>query len=250
MSSATPAQLIHINQMYLAGGLSRAQFAEFTRMAAAGAVTREIAQAIAGGRFQFESVLSEAYQAKVHAVWERIGQRVFGVTFNQYLNGTDGLEAIPMLPSWPSAYGTTFDRVVLVDGRVIEKIGLAETCLLAELVCRERNGTFVAYKPEHAKMGVRWEYAQAGHKNRGREVADCRMAFKEYEVGMAADEGIFTYLDNPTVIERHCLDLTGSVHREDDSIYACLGVFDGRRELRRAYEGMASRSYGTATRAK
>lgn len=249
MARATQAQIIHINGMFLGGALSRAQFEEFNKLALAGRVTKEIAQKISEGKFKFQSRLSDAHLAKVRTVWEKLGKRVFGGTFEKYLNGTDALEAIPLPPSWPSAYLTRFDREVLVDGRVLERIGLTETCKLAGLVYCRKDDAFETFEPTRAKTGVRWMRAQDGRKNRSRMPVDCRKTFEKYEVGMAADEGVFTYVDDVNVIEGHYLDLPGSVLREDRGSCACLGAFVGGPELSWRWNNHHSRPrYGSASR--
>lgn len=244
------AQVIHISQMYLSGALSRAQFEEFTRMAADGRVTKEIAQEIAGGRFKFTNTFADVHLAKARKVWNQLGKRVLGGTFKKYLNGTDNLEAIPTLPNWPSVYLTDFDREVLVDGRVIDRIGLTEACRLAGLAYVRGDDALVPYEPACAETGVRWMRAQSGRKNRNRKVVDCRETFEKYEVGMAADEGLFTYVDDARVIDGHVMDLPGSVPRGNREDVAYLGVIGGKPKLSWYWEGNSDPKYGSATRGK
>lgn len=248
MARATQAQIIHINGMFLGGALSRAQFEEFNKLALAGRVTKEVAQQISEGKFKFQNLLSDAHLAKVRTVWEKLGKQVFGGTFEKYLNGTDALEAIPLPPSWSSAYLAIFDREVLVDGRVLERIGLTETCKLAGLAYYGKDDALEAFEPTRAKTGVRWMRAQDGRKNRNRKPVDCRKTFEKYEVGMAADEGVFTYVDDTKVIEGHYLDLPGSVHRENRGICAYLGVIGGKPRLSWGWVDYSYPKYGSASR--
>lgn len=213
MRTATKGQILHINRMYLDGGLNRARFDEVNRMAAKGWLTFDVAKAVTEGTFTFQNALTDAHLAKVYCVWETFGKKVFGVPFEKYLNGTDALEAIRPLPTWPDAWQTSFDRDVLVDGRVIDRIGFKGTCRLAGLVCYDENDTLVPYDPAVTASGVRWMRAQAGHKNRNRRPSDCRKSFADFEAGMDHVEGVFAYVNDPGVISGHYMDLVGSALR-------------------------------------
>jgi hypothetical protein len=249
MSNATLAQVFHINRMFLNGILSRIQFEEFNRMAADGHLTEDVAQRIIERRFAFKNYYPNECLFKARTVWMKLGERVFGVSFEQYLNGTDNLEAIPALPDWPASHVTVFDRDVLVDGRVIERVGLRETCRLVGVLYNGRNDTFVAYDQARAKTGVRWMHAQTGRKNRNRAPADCRKSFVDVEVGMDVNEGVFAYVDDPFVVNDHHMDLPGSVHHIGQGT-PYIGDFDDGPELRWNFGASADPRYGSASRAE
>lgn len=248
MSNASVAQVLHIGRMFFRGALSRAQFEEFNNLAVAGQLTEEVAQQIIEGKFEFQNKLSDIHLAKIRTVWDRFGKRVFGGTFEQYLGGTDILEAVPPLPSWSSACLGLFDRDVFVDGRIVDRVGLAETCKLAGLLYTGVDSTLVAYEEARAKTGARWMRGQAGRKNRNRSPVDCRASFVEGEVGMDAPEGIFTFVDDPLAIKGHIMDLPNSVHRGNRDDCAYLGVIGGKPELDWRWDDDALPGYGSASR--
>ncbi|MDA1038463.1 MAG: hypothetical protein O2877_02115, partial [bacterium] len=72
--------------------------------------------------------------------------------FQKYLTGTgvgtDSLERIPDLPVWPAHYLHLLDRDVLVDKRVLAKVGQVEVCRLLGLAYGGNDNTFVSYEPE------------------------------------------------------------------------------------------------------
>lgn len=248
MRKATVGQVLHINKMFLEGGLSRACFDEVNRMAGRGELTFETAKAITEGTFAFQNALTDVHLAKVRRVWETFGKQVFGVPFEKYLNGTDNLEAVPMLSEWPDLWSASFNRDNLVDGRVVTKIGLIETCKLAGLIYRGEDDTLVPYDPKVALSGVRWMRCQAGHKNRNRRPFYCRKSFAAFEIGMDAIEGVFTYVDDKKVIDGHYMDLPGSVLRDNRDYYAYLGGFDGGPELGWCWFDDANPNCGSASR--
>lgn len=248
MRKATIGQILHINRMYLDGGLSRVRFEEVNHMAAEGILTFDAARAITEGKYAFRSTFSDAHLAKIRRAWKAFGRKVFGVPFEKYLNGTDGLEAVPALPVWPDAWSASFDRDVLVDGRVAEKIGLTETCNLAGLAYGDMDDTFEPYDPARALSGIRWMRGQAGHRNRNRRSSECHASFAAFEVGMDAVEGVFTYVDDHDVIRGHYMDLVGSVSRDDRDGCACLGILHGRPELYGHWDDDAASLYRSASR--
>lgn len=248
MKSATRGQILHINSMFLNGGLSRGRFEEVNRMAVERTLTFQTAKAITEGTFVFACTPSDAHLAKVRRVWEVYGKPVFGVSFEKYLNGTDKLEAIPMLPAWPDPWQTNFDRDVLVDGRVVERIGLKEACKLGGLAYNGENDTLIAHDPAVAMSGLRWMRGQDGHKNRNRRPSDCRTSFADFEVGMDYVEGVFTYVDDPGVIKGHYMDLPGSVPRDNRGDVACLGHWYGGPRLLWHWYDNPPLGYGSASR--
>ena len=174
-------------------------------------------------------------------------------TFEVYLDaeGKDSLEPVPQIPLWPASHTRLFGQNIwLVDGRVVEKVGLKEYCRLAGLVYSGEDDTFVAHDPNRAKSGIRWMLGQDGFRNRDRKPVDCRSTHLPFEVGMDVIEGVSVYIHDSTVIEGHYLDLPGSVPREDPGCVGCLGVFDGGPGLYWSWGGNDSPDVGSASRAE
>lgn len=249
MAEATQEQLVRINEMFLNGTLGRTQLEEVNALVLAGRMTEEVFCQISEGTFKFRIGFSGQHLAQVRNVWERIAREVLKVGFEEYLYGCDGLEAIPMLPTWPEPYFAAFDRDVLVDGRVIERIGMRMTCRHMGLIY-EAQQDFPAYEPPFLQKGVRWIRAQAGHKNRGRTSAECRQTFANYEIGMTVEEGVFTYINDPRVIDGHILDLPGSVHFLNRDYTAYLGDCGNGPEVYCGHRSDAHPAFGSGSRGK
>lgn len=181
-------------------------------------------------------------------IWQKLGQQVFGVSLPEYLYGTDAMEPIPSLPDWPETWGDSFDRDVLVDGRIVEKIGLSELCRLVGLTYNGDDKTSVSFDKKQQRTGIRWMRCQAGHKNHNRKPMDCRTSFQRFEVGMDAGEGLAVYVQDPAVINDHILDLPGSVRAGDRDSCACLGYWSDSPELGWSFDGNAHPGYGSASR--
>lgn len=249
MANARLVQLVHINQMFLAGALSRAQFEEVCRLAREGQFTREIADQISQGKYHFfQHKLSDVHHHKVWTVWKRLGEKVLGVPFDRYLKGTDGLEAIPMLPLWPPIHSHHFNREVLVDGRIVAHIGLSETCNLLSIAYK-KDAIFDPYELAWAKTGVWWMHANGGYRRRNLSPAFCYTCFQNFEVGMAANEGVFTYLDDPKIFEENNLYLLGSVRHGSNGDVACLSAVDGKPTISWCVGDRRDPSFGSASRA-
>lgn len=233
MNKATLEQYLHIGSMIKAGELDRQQV-----------------QAMIEGRLATPSTPS-IRETQARRLYElRFGEVLGCTSFEDYLDGTDVVEAVPQIPNFPEMQVRLFGRegVYLIDGRVVEKVGLAEYCKLLGLVYTGNDDTFESHDPKRAKTGVRWMLGQDGFRNRGRKPNDCRELFQPFEVGMDVVEGASVYALNPKAIEGHYLDLPGSVHREDRGFCAFLGVFDGEPGLHWSWDGYSPPECGSASR--
>lgn len=188
--------------------------------------------------------------AKARRVWEKIGPALGCETFEKYLlaKGMDSFAPVPLMPTWSEAWGTVFNRNVLVDGRIVKKVGLKEACRLLGLLYSGADDTLVPYDEAHVEQGIRWMRGQAGHKNRNRKPNVCRTTFASGEVGMDATEGSFTWLDDPKVINGHFMDLLGSVLTKLRDRCAYLGHWVDGPELRWDIGGNAHPHCGAASR--
>ncbi|MBI4281465.1 hypothetical protein HY625_01450 [Candidatus Uhrbacteria bacterium] len=193
--------------------------------------------------------LTRIFQAYV--VWQKLGAKVFGVSLPKYLYGTDKLAPVPSLPTWPEACGDTFDRDVLVDGRIVEKVGITELC---ELLGLAYDGNHTTPVPHDAKQrvqsGIRWMRFQDGRRNHGRKPDDCRKTYKPFEVGMDVVEGTAVYVQDSWVIKDHYMDLTASVRADDRGYCAALGIWSDGPLLSWRWHGSADPHCGAASRGK
>lgn len=181
-------------------------------------------------------------------IWRKLGQQVFGVSLSEYLYGTDALDPIPSLPDWPKTWGEIFDHDTLVDGRIIEKIGMSELCRLLGLAFDGDDKTFVAFVKKQAQTGIRWMRHQNGHKNYNRTLSACRETFESFEVGMDAGEAIAVYVQDPVVINGHFIDVLGSVRADDRGRCAVLGRWGDSPGLGWSFNDCAFRLCGSASR--
>ncbi|MDA1038286.1 MAG: hypothetical protein O2877_01190 [bacterium] len=173
--------------------------------------------------------------------------------FQKYLTGTgvgtDSLEPIPEIPVWPVRYPPYLDRDVLVDKRVLAKVGQVEVCRLLGLAYGGSNDTFRPLDPTREKYGLYWMRAHDGRVNRGRMPSDCRRTAESFLVGVDASEGCSIFAQDREVIHGHCMDFFGSVYTGAPASWACLGIIDGRPELYWGWEGgCAFPDYGSVFR--
>ena len=162
----------------------------------------------------------------------------------QILKFKDYLATIPEVPALPEAFVGRFGRLVLVEGR----LSLTTLCRLARLKFNGNDSTFVPFDPAKAKSGVRWMWCQDGRRNRDRKPTDCRNSFPADEVGLDAVEGVSVYVDDPTVIHGHVLDLPGSVLADNRDDCAYLGNWDVGLRLDWYWDDSASPGCGSASR--
>ncbi len=162
---------------------------------------------------------SDVHLAKVHRVHKHLAGPVFGISFEEYLNGTDSLEPVHAVPVWPEAWAGVFDRDVLVDGRIVDKVGLDEACRLVGIHC-DSEKLSVPRVAALAEKGVRWMRGQDGRRNCGRPAHEGCDSFKSFEVGMDAIEAVFAYTDDTGVVSGHYPILVGS------KATALLGMLD------------------------
>ena len=173
-------------------------------------------------------------------------------TFAQYLDATgkESFQPIPEIPVFPVPHLRLFGTqgITLVDGRVIEKVGLKEYLRLVGLAYTGEDDTFEAFDPKRAKSGIRWMIGQDGFRNRNRKPSDCRETFAPFEIDMDALGGVSVYLQNSGAINEHFMDLLGSVRREVRGFCAYVGLFGGKPALRWRWDSNATPQCGAASR--
>lgn len=203
------------------------QYLHIGSMIETGELDRQKVQAIIEGRLATPSAPS-IREAQARRLYELKFGDVLGVkTFEAYLDGTDAIEAVPLIPYFPEVQVRLFGRenVWLVDGRVAEKVGPTEYLRLVGLGLSGTDDDLVPHDLMRVRSGIRWMIGQDGFRNRGRKPKDCRRLFQFFEVGMDWVEGAAVYALNPKVINGHRVDLLGSVHRNEcDLFHASLVV--------------------------
>ncbi len=201
-----------------------------------------------------QSGLTDASLIKARRVWEAIGKKVLGFTFEEYVNGKGSFEPLPPIPVWPETWRAYFDRDVLVDGRIVDEIGLEELLRFTGIDFQKRN--FVSYERERGERGIRWMRCQAGHKSHRCRPIHCRNAFEPFEIGLEIEEGSFVYMDDPQVLINHYMDLVATVDRHNPAMTRkdkwntpYLGLQgSGRPKLYCSWQGYPNRMSGAASR--
>lgn len=228
------------------------QYLELGQQIKRGEIPREAVQALIEQRLALPAIGSMR-ETQARRLYElRFGDVLGAKSFDEYLNGTDAIQAVPQLPVWPATHLRLFgaQNIFLIDGRVAEKVGIEKYCELVGLAYYGENDTLEAHDAKRAKSGIRWMLGQDGYRNRNRKANDCREGFQSFEVGMDWVEGGGLYGLNPKVMEDHCLDLPGSVLRGYRDDVACMGRFRGVPELHWGFGGDANPCYGAASRSE
>jgi hypothetical protein len=175
-------------------------------------------------------------------------------------------EGLSTTPERPPDMPDHLNRLVLWDrrplfvredagkGTMLERVSLVKACRLLGVSCSGDDGTLIQHEatPE-ITVPVRWVWCQDGRRNRNRKPVDCRQSFVRPEVGAEALTGLFLYAQEPAVIGGegdawHTMDLPGSVHRDDPSYCACLGLWSDGPRLYWDWGDEADPKYGSASR--
>ena len=189
-------------------------------------------------------------QAKIF--WDLRFGEVLGLgsqDWKKYLNGTDSLKPIPQIPAWPANYPAYLDRNILVDKRVLTKVGLEEVCRLLGVSFPGNDNTFEPYEEGRTKSGLYWMRAQDGQRNRDKSPRVCRAKrFASCEVGQEAFEGLSLFAQDREVLKSHYMDLPGSVHVLIRDRCACLKLWHDRPGLGWDWDDFANPDFGSASR--
>ena len=179
-------------------------------------------------------------EAQAKCLWDK----GFGEKFDSF---ESFLSTIPEIPEKLKSDDQRFPLLVLVDAR----LGVTKSCGLAGLKYAGNNQTFEDFDPKKARTEqVYWMRARDGRKNLGKTIKTCRENFSQNEIGLTALEGVALYLQNPKVINGHCLDLPGSVPRGGRGTVAGLGYWDDGPGLRWYSGAVADPHYGSASRSE
>ncbi|MFH1711713.1 MAG: hypothetical protein ABH846_00550 [Patescibacteria group bacterium] len=179
--------------------------------------------------------------------FEVFGKALGVNSFRDYLKGTDSLEGVMDIPEFPVEQMEYFEQTLLVDGRVIETVGLVETCQLAGLAYAGSDDTLVPYDSKVSPKGLRWVRFQDGRCNHNRKPADCRTSFQKFEIGANAMTGIARYVQDDLVLWKHFMDCPGSVHAGSRDGCGCLGVWGGVPKLHWGWGVYADPFFGSAS---
>ncbi|TSC64615.1 MAG: hypothetical protein G01um1014106_40 [Parcubacteria group bacterium Gr01-1014_106] len=194
-------------------------------------------------------------QSKV--LWDKGWGRELGCkTLDAYRKSleTDGL---PTKPERPAGLPEHLDRLILWDRRpllVDGKISLVKACRLLGVVFGGNDDTLVQHEATPAiTEPVRWVWCQDGRRNRNRKPSDCRNGFQKPEVGLEVLGGLFLFAQDHTVIREegdawHIMDLPGSLHRDEPSRCAYLGLWVDGPELDWYWDDDAGPECGSASR--
>ncbi len=167
-----------------------------------------------------EASLLRTSQARV--LWEAgIGPKTGARTFEQYLR------SLPTIPMSVLPEDVRFPSLVLVDARV-SVLDLAE--LLG--VAIKGNEQTAQMKVLQATGEAYWLRCQTGEKYLGKSVKEAEGVFGSQETTLTATEGLSLLLQQPTVIKDVYLDLGSTRHDLSDNSTACLGMWNGKMELR------------------
>ena len=193
---------------------------------------------------------SDERMRRAHILWDLGFGQVLGLKhFDAYLKGTDAVQGIMETPAWPQDFPDYLNHNVLVDGRVLEKVGMKELCRLCDITYGGEDSTFVPHDPVRAKTGLRWMRSQDGHRNRNIIPNRCRTErFAANEVGLDALEGISLYLQDKGVLTNHVMDLPGSVRADGRGDCAYLVLWGGGPELYWSWDDDPFPGCGSASR--
>jgi len=133
-----------------------------------------------------------------------------------YVDEEEYLRSIPAVPAFPRSWAERFPRLILVDARLVEKLGLLESAKLLG-IRRFHDVVDLSHDPEAQKeaplvnddlaalnpcielRGVYWIRAQDGtlrhhEQYESVEVTEMRGRFAPDEVGLTVTEGLFLYV--------------------------------------------------------
>jgi hypothetical protein len=220
------------------------QIVEIVRQIGKGEIDHDAAQAVIEHRLMPTNEAVRIAQAK------RLYELGFGKALG-YASFGAYLKSVPPIPNWSAQQLRIFGagNVWLVDGRVVEKVGLSQYCKIAGVFPGCQLGAFVPYKIHEHKTGIRWMIGQDGYRNWCRSAKEWREWTVGPEVGMDVAEGVAVFIQDQDVIFKHTLILSGSASLESPLLTAFLGyvagspcVFQGFEDGRESNFGVASRS--------
>lgn len=229
------------------------EYVQLGRLIEKGLIDRQTVQYLIERRFQAAPPASSVREAQARRLFAlRFGDVLGCTTFEQYLDarGRDSFEPVPQVPIFPETHLRLFghDGLWLIDGRVVEKIGLTEYVRLVGLAYAGGDDDIVTHHQTSVKYGIRWMIGQDGYRNRGKNVVACRKAFQPFEEGMNYVEGVGVYGLDPKTIHEHGMDLPGSVTRHDRKGVLFVALVNGVPTLGWDWDTVASPDYGSATR--
>lgn len=181
-------------------------------------------------RLEHPTVLEVTFAKQVARSFEVFGDAL-GVGLRDYMEGTDELPGIPPLPRW-AGNDAHRSNLLLVDGRVEERLGLAEMCRLAGIAFHHREEDIIPRDPRNVRHGARWICFESGSADPFRRIVDWRDGLPPRKVAeVHAEEGIAWFVKNHTsVFDAHTC-LTGSIHRLNTGLVCCLGIWGNCPEL-------------------
>lgn len=196
---------------------------------------------------EIEAKFDNVRELQARRSFAAFGDALGAPNLKAYLVGTDKLEGVMEIPAWPTDYPDHLTEDVLVDGRVVETLGLVETCRLAELKYDGNDETLVPYTQVLAKSGLRWMRFQDGRRNHTLTPSACRAVFKPREVGINAMEAIARYVQDEYVLWKHYMDCIGSVRADGRGLCAVLGVWSVGPKLCWRWVDLGLPLFGTAS---
>lgn len=185
---------------------------------------------------------------KIYGIWERTARPILGLTFNEYLDGTDSIQPIPQ-PN--PAEANRLERQVFVDGRLIERVGLTGFCRLVKITHVGADDRYVPRNTEKAASGVRWIQLNDGRENRGHAPVDYLPNPPHDHDWLDVYEGIFTYLDDPRKFSDYSIYLLNSLLRGHPDMVGWIGnIFGYQPKLSWYFEHRTNPDFGAASKHK
>ncbi len=176
--------------------------------------------------------------SQARALWKKGWGRALGfATFEAYLAST------PEVPAYLSVEDSAFPSLVLVDGRLSV---LQASHLLGVVVNGNRTTASIPLMQD--RRGVYWMRCQNGERFIGWSMDAAKQAGGSGEAGLDAAEGLAVLAQDSSLPRRHHLDLPNTPHPDWYPNGACLGLWNGKLELRWRRTDIADPRCGTGTK--
>ena len=173
----------------------------------------------------------ELRKLQAKRLWDKGFGEVLGyASFEAYYIG------IPLPPARRPQDLSNYFQLILVDARIFRSKqygGLVKVCELLGVTFNGTNSTIIPYNSEYeVKDSVYWMWCQDGQVNRDKCIRTCVDQFAQSgEISLNIMEGLAIFVQNPSVIKGHYMDLPSSVRSTEPGYSVCMGLWDGEPEL-------------------
>lgn len=224
LDTSMVAELIHLDERMRARG-SRG----------VGSDVRMLIDVVGAGESLSTHVDPRLLQAQI--LWERGVGRALG-----FADMAAYLQTIPPVPASLRTENGQYPYLVLVDPR-LSPLVLTELFGILPLEGQEMAHALAADVAGEAY----WIRCQGGTPYLGQRVDLVEASLAGGETGLSILEGLCFVAQYPTIIDLHCLDLSRSAVGSQKTI-ACIGTWDGQKELRTRWRDYPDQRFGLATK--